>query len=256
MIGRNAVLVQPRAGDACDRGGHRRRHGAHGGHDRARAERHQACARVFHGVAAGVHVSRDGRRRVCGRHLSSLHPRVLQGAVVPGFGRRDSRAGRRAGPAAHGRAEERAAAHVLDIRDRGPRDCRCAWAGRLLQQGRDSVSHVRGRPRAAVGRRHADLSADGGLHVPARLPRIPRRTGTRRACTRRPRMPRTATCTMRRRRWRSRSSSWLPARLRRVTQGSRMPWAEATASSSSSHRASRSVRRRTPRRQASRSSSV
>ena len=38
-----------------------------------------------------------------GRHLPSLHARVLQGAAVPWIRRRDSRASRRAGPAQHGR---------------------------------------------------------------------------------------------------------------------------------------------------------
>ena len=77
---------------------------------RPRAERHQARARVFDGVAARVHVSGDGRRCLCGRHFPSVYARVLQGAPVPRFGGRDSRAGRRAGSAAHGRPEERAAA--------------------------------------------------------------------------------------------------------------------------------------------------
>ena len=60
------------------------------------------------------------------RHLPSLHPRVLQGAAVPRVGRGDSRAGRRAGPAAHGRAEEGAADHLLDVPDRRAGDCRRA----------------------------------------------------------------------------------------------------------------------------------
>ena len=48
-------------------------------------------------------------------------------------------------------------------------------ARRVLQQGRDPVPHLRERPHAAVGRRAADVAADGDLHVPARLPGVPRR---------------------------------------------------------------------------------
>ena len=52
------------------------------------------------------------------RHLPSLHARVLQGAAVPRIGRGHPRAGRRAGPAQHGRAEEGSADHLLDVPDR------------------------------------------------------------------------------------------------------------------------------------------
>ena len=147
MIGRNAVLFQPRAADADDRRDHRRRHGAHGRHDRARAERHQARAGLLDRVAARLHVPRDGRRRVRVGHLSSLHARILQSAAVPRVGRRHSRARRRAGHAAHGRIEERAADHVLDVRDWSGRDFRRAGVCRLLQQGRDSL---RGPSRAGT----------------------------------------------------------------------------------------------------------
>ena len=39
-------------------------------------------------------------------------------------------------------------------------------SGRVLQQGRDPVPHLRQRPHAAVGRRAADVAADRDLHVP------------------------------------------------------------------------------------------
>ena len=100
MIGRNAVLFSHAPQTLDDRRGDRRGDGAHGRHDRPRAERHQARARVLDGLAARLHVPGDGRRRVRGRHLPSLHARVLQGAAVPRIGRGDSRARRRAGPAA------------------------------------------------------------------------------------------------------------------------------------------------------------
>ena len=76
---------------------HRHRDGADGRHDRARAERHQARARVLDRLAARLHVPGDGRRRLRGRHLPSLHARVLQGAAVPRLRRGDPRAARRAG---------------------------------------------------------------------------------------------------------------------------------------------------------------
>ena len=83
MIGRNAVLFSHAPEVLADRRRHRRADGAHGRHDRPRAERHQARARLFDRVAARLHVPGDGRRRVRGRHLPPLHARVLQGAAVP-----------------------------------------------------------------------------------------------------------------------------------------------------------------------------
>ncbi len=73
--------VRARADHADHRRRRRHGHGAHGRHDRPGAERHQARAGLLDGVAARLHVPGDGRRRVRRRHLPSLHPRVLQGAV-------------------------------------------------------------------------------------------------------------------------------------------------------------------------------
>ena len=103
MIGRNAVLFShaPITLEVVAVVGVR--HRAHGRHDRPRAERHQARARVLDGLAARLHVPGDGRRRVRRRHLPPLHARVLQGAAVPRLRRGDPRAARRAGHAAHGR---------------------------------------------------------------------------------------------------------------------------------------------------------
>ena len=47
--------------------------------DRSRAERHQARHRLFDLLAARLHVRGARLRRLCDRHLPSLHPCVLQG---------------------------------------------------------------------------------------------------------------------------------------------------------------------------------
>ena len=74
---------------------------------------------------------------------------------------------RRAGSPPHGRAEEGVAGHLLDVPDRRARDRRLSGSRGVLQQGRDSVSHVRGRSHAAVGGRRHHVADDGVLHVPA-----------------------------------------------------------------------------------------
>ena len=85
------------------------------------------------------------------RHLPPLHARVLQGAAVPRIGRRHPRAGRRAGSAPHGRPEARSADHLLDVPRRRAGDRRRAGAVRVLQQGRDPLSHVRERAHRCSG---------------------------------------------------------------------------------------------------------
>ena len=107
-------------------------------------------------------------------------PRLLQGTAVPGIGRGDSRPRRRAGPPPHGRVEERAADHLLDVPRGRARHCRRAGARGVLQQGRNSLSHVRGRPHVVVDRRRDHLADDGVLHVPPGLPRVSRRAKNRR----------------------------------------------------------------------------
>ena len=145
MIGRNAVLFSHAPETMLIVAHHRRADGADGGHDRARAERHQARAGVLHGVAARLHVPGDGDGRVRRRHLPPLYARVLQGAAVPRIRRGDPRAARRAGHPEHGRAEALPADHLLDVPDRLARDRRRAVPVRILQQGRDPVRDVRGR---------------------------------------------------------------------------------------------------------------
>ncbi len=62
---------------------HRRHDGAVRGDDRLRAERHQAGDRLFHLLAARLHVRRRRRRRLSGVDLPSADARLLQGAAVP-----------------------------------------------------------------------------------------------------------------------------------------------------------------------------
>ncbi len=86
-------------------------------HDRAPPVRHQARPGLFDRLPAGVHVSGRGDRRHHRRHLPPCHPRLLQGAALPRFGKRDPRDAprisrhpltrRRAGHAQHGRAAPR-----------------------------------------------------------------------------------------------------------------------------------------------------
>ena len=116
--------------------------------------------------------------------------------------------------------------HLLDVRGGVGRDRRRAAAGRILLEGRDSLRDLRQRAPVALGRRRAHVAAHGDLHVPARVPHVPRCTA-RSACWRRSRdMPdtrrrprasvaRAATaniCTTHRPRWRWRSSCWRSAR--------------------------------------------
>ena len=62
----------------------RRDHRLLRGDRRARPERHQARHRLFDLFAARLHVRGARRRHVLGRHLPPVHPRLLQGAAVPG----------------------------------------------------------------------------------------------------------------------------------------------------------------------------
>ena len=101
-----------------DRRGDRRRDRPFGGDDRARAERHEARAGVLDVSQLGYMFLAMGVGAYAARHLSPVHPRVLQGPAVPRVRRGDSRAVGRAGSAADGRPETRAADHLLDVPDR------------------------------------------------------------------------------------------------------------------------------------------
>jgi len=81
-------------------------------HGRPGAERHQAGDRLFDLFAARLHVLRRRRRRLPGRHVPPVHPRLLQSAAVPGRGLGDRRHAPRAGHAEDGRALEADAHHL------------------------------------------------------------------------------------------------------------------------------------------------
>ena len=107
-----AVRVDPAHLD--HRCGDRRVHGNLRGLHRAGAERYQARAGLLDRQPAWLHVPGAGRRRVLGRHLPPVHARFLQGSALPRRRLRDSRHGRRAGHAPHGRPQEVHAHHALD----------------------------------------------------------------------------------------------------------------------------------------------
>ena len=168
------AALRARADHDDDRRGDWRRHGAVCRHHRPGPERHQARAGVFDGVAAGLHVPGDGRRRVRRRHLPSLHARVLQGLPVPRLRRGDSRAARRAGHPSHGRLEETSADHLLDVPDRLDRDRRRAVPVGLFLERRNPFRNVLTRTPNTVGHGSADVTPHRYLHVPVSAPYIPR----------------------------------------------------------------------------------
>ena len=271
MIGRNAVLFEHAPDHARRRRRRRRGHRALRRHHRPGAERHQARAGLLDGVAARLHVPGDGRGRVRRRHLPPLHARVLQGLPVPRLGRGDSRAARRAGHPPHGRPEEGAADHLLDVPDRLAGDCRRAAAWRASSRRTRSCSRPSRTATVAVGDGRRDVAAHRHLHVPARVPDVPRRAAPApavarhapggsgddaargpRPCARprRPRARRTPLATgpaRRRRRWRWRSSCWPSARCRPAGCGwPHARWAATTSWASGCTRRSPPRRRRWP----------
>ena len=135
--------------------------------------RHQESAGVFDDQPARLHVSGVRRGRIFGRDFSPDDPRVFQGAAVSGGGQRDSRDGRRAGHAAHGRAEQEDQVDVLHDAHGHAGDCRDSAAGGIFQQRFDFAECVSERKRRAERGAH---SLRGGivygaahffLHVPA-----------------------------------------------------------------------------------------
>ena len=112
-----------------------------------------------------------GRRRVLGRGLPPVHPRLLQGPALPRLRLGDPRHGRRAGHALHGRAEEQDPDHALDH----VRSARVAIAGipglagffskdEILWQAysspHGSTAAVRGRPHHRRDDRLLHVAAD------------------------------------------------------------------------------------------------
>ena len=94
-------------------------------------------------LALGVGVQRGD--------LSCLHPRVFQVLLIPWFGQRDSRHGRRARHAQDGRAQGLHADDLLDLCDRHAGDRRCAVYRRLFFQGFNSLAGVQPRRDRSMG---------------------------------------------------------------------------------------------------------
>jgi hypothetical protein len=100
---------------------HRRADGLLRGDGGPRAERHQARDRLFDLFAAGLHVRGGGRRRLLGRDVPPLHPRLLQGDAVPRRRLGHPRDAPRAGHAELRRPEEEDPLHLLGDDDRDAR---------------------------------------------------------------------------------------------------------------------------------------
>jgi len=155
MIGRNAVLFSHAPADAEIVGviGRRRRSWpARSGSLQNDIKRVLAYSTVS---SSGTCSSR-WRRRVCGRHLSPLYTRLLQGAALPCSGAVNSRAGGRTGSPADGRLRRicrsltgRSSSAAIAIAG-GP-----GWPA--SSAGRDSVRTYPAAHRA-VDRRHADVA--------------------------------------------------------------------------------------------------
>src|SRR5690606_20875900 len=182
----------------------RRRHGgvgggAHGADGRHRGRgpgRHQEDPRLVDHLAGRLHGGGGGRRRLLGRHLPRAHPRLLQGAAVPGRRLGDPRAGRRAGRAQDGRPGPQDAHHRRHGPDRDAGHRRRAVPVRLLQQGRHPRRAALQRPAGRLRRRGALRAADGHgrphrlLHVPLVLPGVRRRAALQGGVRARPRVAR------------------------------------------------------------------
>ena len=144
---------------------------------RPRAERHQARRRLFDLLAARLHVRRDGRRRLFGRHVPPVHARLLQGAAVPRLRLGHPCDASRAGHAQHGRPEEQDPVHLLDDGDRHAGADRLPAHRRLFLQGRDHRGGLsRAQPVRDLRLRHDGRSppADRVLFLAADLQDLPR----------------------------------------------------------------------------------
>ena len=134
------VPVLPRGGlrrrGAVDHHRHRRHHAAPHGPHRARARRHQEGAGVLDAVAARVHGDGDGGRRLHGRAVPPVHPRVLQGTPVPRGRVGDPRRALQQ-HVRHGWTAQIHATDLLDLRHRFGSPRRDLPACRLLVEGRD-----------------------------------------------------------------------------------------------------------------------
>ena len=189
LMARMSPLIRIRAVRARHGHPHRRHHRAVRRDHRLRAERHQARDRLFHLLAARLHVRGRRRRRVPGLDLPPDHPRLLQGAAVPVRRLGDPRDVGRAGHAQDGRP---VAADPVDLRgdvDRQPGARRHPAVRRLLLEGRDHrrglclrhrYRHVRLHLHRAGGLPHRVLFVAAAVHdIPRQVARRPSRAGAR-----------------------------------------------------------------------------
>ena len=114
MVARLSPLFELAPDGADFRGVYRRNDRAVRRHGWSRAKRHQADRGVFDLFAARLHVCRHGRRGLFGRHVSSVHARLLQGAAVSWFRLGHSSDASRAGHPHDGRTEGQDPVHLLD----------------------------------------------------------------------------------------------------------------------------------------------
>ena len=175
--------LRARALDLRPRRGSRRDHASRGRPRRARADRHQARDRLLDDVADRLHVPRRGARRVRERDVPSDDARVLQGAALPGRRARDPPPRERAGHPEDGRAAENDAEDVHRLPGRLARARRHPAALGLLLEGLDPRlgTGLRRLRAAALRRGPRGHAADGDLHLPPALHRLPRRAVAARA---------------------------------------------------------------------------
>ena len=158
----------------------RRRDGDLRGDDGHHRDRHQESARLFDGQPARLHVRGRGRGRLHRRDLSPDDARVLQGAVVPGRGKRHPRPARRAGHHEDGGLAVEAAGDVRDVHDGDARHRGDLSARRVLLERRDPLGRLVLGKQDRVGRSGAVRRTDRVLHVPSDvsglLRQLPRRS--------------------------------------------------------------------------------
>ena len=193
LVCRASPLYELRAGGARLRRLRRRLHGVLRRVGRPVPERHQAGDRLFDLLAARLHVRGGGRLGLWRGDVPPLHPRLLQGAAVPGRRFGHHRDASRAGHAQDGRAGQSAALHLGDDADRqsGADGLRFAVSSASARRGSiprtPSSMRLTWRARrsaptpSADGDRRADDVVLFLAPVPDDLPRqIPRRRGASR----------------------------------------------------------------------------